>query len=101
MTTMTLSEKRQVVLPAELCRQVALSPGARVQVSLAPDGADILIRPAAAPGKKPASALFDRARHRGAPIAIDRLQELVYAPVWLPSIPDSSSSPVERACGLP
>ena len=30
MTTMILSGKRQVVLPAELCRQVSLAPGARV-----------------------------------------------------------------------
>ena len=38
MRTMTLSAKRQVVLPADLCRQVSLAPGAQVQVKLAPDG---------------------------------------------------------------
>ena len=42
---MTLSAKRQVVLPADLCRQIALYPGARVQVRLAADGSAILIEP--------------------------------------------------------
>ena len=37
MTTMILSGKRQVVLPADLCRQVSLAPGARVRVELAPN----------------------------------------------------------------
>jgi len=32
MSTMILSGKRQVVLPVELCRQVALAPGSRVRV---------------------------------------------------------------------
>ncbi|MBK1621770.1 hypothetical protein CKO42_25995 [Lamprobacter modestohalophilus] len=30
--TMTLSAKRQVVLPAELCQLLALAPGAQVEV---------------------------------------------------------------------
>ena len=79
MTTMTLSAKRQVVLPADLCQQVALAPGARVQVSLAPDGNGILIQPEAAARKKPASVLFDRARHRGPPVPVDQLQGLAIA----------------------
>lgn len=79
MTTMILSGKRQVVLPAELCRHVALAPGSRVQVALAPDGAGILVRPVAAAGKKPASVLFDRVTHKGKPVAIDDLQGLAVA----------------------
>ncbi len=77
MATMILSGKRQVVLPADLCRQVALAPGARVQVDLAPDGGGILVRPATAAGKKPASVLFGRITHTGRPVAIDELQGLV------------------------
>lgn len=79
MTTMILSGKRQVVLPADLCRQVALAPGARVQVDLAPDGSGILVRPATASGKKPASVLFDRVAHKGQPVGIDELQGLAAA----------------------
>ena len=79
MTTMILSGKRQVVLPADLCRQIALAPGARVQVDLAPDGSGILVRPAAAGGKKAAAVLFDRLIHKGKPIAIAELQGLAAA----------------------
>jgi len=79
MSTMILSGKRQVVLPADLCRQIALAPGARVQVDLAPDGSGILVRPPTAAGKKPASVLFDRVSHRGKPPAIDELQGLTVA----------------------
>jgi len=79
MTTMILSGKRQVVLPADLCRQVALAPGARVQVDLSPDGSGILVRPALAAGKKPASVLFDRAVNHGKPVAIEALQGLAVA----------------------
>lgn len=74
MSTMTLSTKRQVVLPAELCRQVSLAPGAQVTVELAPDGSGILVRPASAAGKKPASVLFGRVVHEGRPVAIEDLQ---------------------------
>ena len=90
MTTMTLSAKRQVVLPADLCQQVALAPGARVQVSLTPDGAGILIRPEAAVGKKPASVLFDRARHRGPPVTVDQLQGLAIAATLAGAAEDSA-----------
>jgi len=62
---MILSSKRQVVLPAGLCRQLALAPGARVRVELAPDGDGILVRAATAGEKKPASVLFDRIARRG------------------------------------
>lgn len=79
MKTMILSGKRQVVLPADLCRQVALAPGARVQVDLAPDGSGILVRPATATGRKPAAVLFDRVRHQGRPVAIDELRGLAAA----------------------
>ena len=79
MPTMILSGKRQVVLPADLCRQVALAPGARVRVELAPDGTGILVRPATAAGKKPASVLFDRLTHEGQPVGIDELQGVASA----------------------
>jgi antitoxin component of MazEF toxin-antitoxin module len=79
MKTMILSGKRQVVLPADLCRQIALAPGARVQVDLAPDGSGILVRPATATGRKPPAVLFDRATHKGKPIAIAELQGLAAA----------------------
>jgi bifunctional DNA-binding transcriptional regulator/antitoxin component of YhaV-PrlF toxin-antitoxin module len=79
MTTMTLSAKRQVVLPAELCRQLALYPGARVQVRLAADGSAILIEPVGTAGGKPASVLFGRAVHRGKPVAIEEIQGAVSA----------------------
>lgn len=74
MTTMTLSAKRQVVLPADLCRQVSLAPGAQVQVVLAPNGSGILIQSAAKTGRKSASVLFDRLIHKGPHVAIDELQ---------------------------
>lgn len=79
MTTMILSGKRQVVLPAELCRQVSLAPGARVTVELAPDGVGIVVRPLGATGRKPASVLFDRVSHRGKPLAVEDLQGLAVA----------------------
>ncbi len=73
MSTMTLSAKRQVVLPSELCRQLALGPGAQVEVRLAPDGSSILIEPAQPGGKKPASVLFGRVIHKGKPVALEDL----------------------------
>lgn len=79
MATMILSGKRQVVLPAELCRQVALAPGARVRVELAPDGDGILVRADSAGAKKPASVLFDRIARRGKPLAVEDLQGLAVA----------------------
>ncbi len=79
MSTMILSGKRQVVLPAELCRQVALAPGSRVRVELAPNGDGILVRSASAGEKKPASVLFDRIAHRGKPLAVEELQGLAVA----------------------
>ena len=74
MKSMTLSAKRQVVLPADLCRQVALAPGAQVRVTLAPDGNGILIQSTGSAGKKSASVLFGRLMHKGRPVAIDELQ---------------------------
>lgn len=74
-----LSGKRQVVLPADLCRQVSLAPGVRVRVELAPDGDGILVRPDSARGKKPASVLFDRIVHRGKPLGVEDLQGLAVA----------------------
>jgi hypothetical protein len=79
MTTMILSGKRQVVLPADLCRQVALAPGARVRVDLAPDGSGLLVRPVTAVGRKPAAVLFDRVVHPGTPLGIVELQGLAAA----------------------
>ena len=79
MKSMILSGKRQVVLPADLCRQVALAPGARVHVALTPDGSGIVVRPATASGRKSASVLFDRVTHQGSPVAIDELQGLAAA----------------------
>jgi len=76
---MTLSAKRQVVLPAELCQQLALAPGAQVAVRLAPDGGSILIQPVQAGGKKPASVLFGRVMHRGKPIAVEDMDAAVVA----------------------
>jgi bifunctional DNA-binding transcriptional regulator/antitoxin component of YhaV-PrlF toxin-antitoxin module len=79
MSTMTLSAKRQVVLPADLCRQVALAPGARVQVELAPDGSGIVVRPSVAGGRKPASVLFGRVVRRGKAVPVEELQGLAVA----------------------
>ena len=79
MTTMILSGKRQVVLPAELCRQVSLAPGARVWVELAPNGDGILVRSASSGQKKPASILFDRVARRGKPLSVEDLQGLAVA----------------------
>lgn len=79
MGTMILSGKRQVVLPAELCRQVDLAPGARVRVELAPNGEGILVRRESAGERKPASVLFDRIARRGKPLAIEELQGLAVA----------------------
>jgi len=79
MATMTLSAKRQVVLPADLCQQIALYPGARVQVRLTADGCAILIEPVGKAGGKPATVLFGRAVHRGKPVAIEEIQGAVSA----------------------
>jgi AbrB family looped-hinge helix DNA binding protein len=79
MSTMTLSAKRQVVLPSELCRQLALAPGAQVEVRLAPDGGSIVIEPARAGGKKPALVLFGRVIHQGKPVALEELDGAVVA----------------------
>ncbi|MCX7172362.1 MAG: AbrB/MazE/SpoVT family DNA-binding domain-containing protein [Proteobacteria bacterium] len=79
MSTMILTGKRQVVQPAELCRQLALAPGARVRVELAPDGDGILVRADSAGEKKPASVLFDRIAHRGKPLSVEDLQGLAVA----------------------
>ena len=79
MSTVILSGKRQVVLPAELCRQVAIAPGARVRVELAPNGDGILVRSASVGEKKPASVLFDRIARRGKPLAVEELQGLAVA----------------------
>jgi bifunctional DNA-binding transcriptional regulator/antitoxin component of YhaV-PrlF toxin-antitoxin module len=79
MSIVILSGKRQVVLPADLCRQVALAPGARVQVDLVPDGSGIRVRPATTAGTKPASVLFDRLTHKGKPVGIDELQGMAAA----------------------
>ncbi len=79
MPSMILSAKRQVVLPADLCRQMALQPGSSVDVSLAEDGSGILIRPAAMAPRKPASVLFGRVIHRGQPVSIEEAQGLAVA----------------------
>jgi len=79
MATMTLSAKRQVVLPAELCQQLALAPGVQVEVRLAPDGGSILISPAWAGGKKPASVLFGQVTHRGKPVAVEDMDAAIVA----------------------
>lgn len=79
MAIMTLSGKRQVVLPAELCRQVSLVPGSRVRVELAPNGDGILVRADSAGERKPAAVLFDRVARRGKAFAVDDLQGLAVA----------------------
>lgn len=79
MPAMILSAKRQVVIPADLCRQMALQPGSSVEVSLAQDGSGILIRPAAMAPRKPASVLFGRVVHRGTPVSIEQAQGLAVA----------------------
>lgn len=76
MSTMTISAKRQVVLPADLCKQVALAPGAKVEVSLSPDGSGILIQSTKAQHKKPVTVLFDRFLHKGEEIDVEQLQGL-------------------------
>ncbi len=73
MSAVIVSGKRQVVLPADLCRHLGIAPGARVEVGLAPDGGGILVRP----GGRPASVLFDRFVHRGKPLAVGELQAAV------------------------
>jgi hypothetical protein len=79
MTTTILSGERQVVLPAELCRQVSPAPGARVRVELAPNGDGILVRAHSAGEKKPAPVLFDRITRRGQPLSVEALQGLAAA----------------------
>lgn len=79
MAAMTLSSKRQVVLPSELCQQLALKPGAKIDVSLSADGSGILIRPAAAALHKPASVLFGRHTHLGKPVSVEEMQGVLLA----------------------
>jgi AbrB family looped-hinge helix DNA binding protein len=91
MSAMTLSAKRQVVLPADLCRQMALQPGSRVEVTLAEDGSAILIRPQAPAQRKPASVLFGRVVRHGPAVPIDELQGLAAARRVLGGRPDRGS----------
>lgn len=79
MATMTLSAKRQVVLPADLCQWLSLAPGSKVAVQLAPGGGSILIEPARPALRKPASVLFGRVTHNGKPVAIDEMDAAVVA----------------------
>ena len=79
MATMTLSAKRQVVLPADLCQLLSLAPGAQVAVRLAPDGGSILIEPARPALKKPASVLFSRETHSGKHLALEDMEAAVNA----------------------
>lgn len=79
MTTMILSGKRQVVLPAELCRQVSLAPGCRVRVELSPHGDGLIVRSDRVGASKPAAVLFDRIARRGKPLAVADLQGLAVA----------------------
>ena len=79
MATMTLSAKRQVVLPADLCQWLSLAPGSKVAVRLAPDGGSILIEPARPALRKPASVLFGRVTHGGKPVVIDEMDAAVVA----------------------
>jgi len=79
MATMTLSAKRQVVLPADLCQLLSLAPGAQVAVRLAPDGGSILIEPARPAPKKPAAVLFGRVTHSGKPVALEDMDAAVVA----------------------
>jgi len=76
---MTISAKRQVVLPAELCRQVALAPGVQVRVELSPDGCGIVIQPATKTVKKSVSILLGRIKRCGKPVALEDIQGLVVA----------------------
>lgn len=78
-STAIVSGKRQVVLPADLCRQLAIAPGARVEVELAPDGGGIVVRPGGPGGGRPASVLFGRFVHRGKPLPIEELQGVAAA----------------------
>ncbi len=80
MTTMTLSAKRQVVLPADLCRQVSLAPGTKVEVRLADDSHSILIEPLNHAVQKDVSVLFGRATHSGKPVRIEEIQGLYQMP---------------------
>ena len=79
MRTMTLSAKRQVVLPADLCQLLSLAPGAQVAVRLAPDGGSILIEPARPALKKPAAVRFGRVTHSGKPVALEDMDAAVVA----------------------
>ena len=72
--TKTLSAKRQVVLPAELCHHMAIGPGSRVDVMLDPDGSGILVRPAGGVERKPAEVIFGRHVHRGKPLSVEEMQ---------------------------
>jgi hypothetical protein len=76
---MPLCAKRQVVLPADICRQMALQPGSGEEISLAQDGSGIFIRPAATAPRKPDSVLFGRVVHRGTPVSIEQAQGLAVA----------------------
>jgi len=78
MSTVLVSTKRQIVLPAELCRQLAIAPGAKVEVELSPAGDELIVRPATT-RKKPASILFARVKHKGKPITVEEMNGLVAA----------------------
>jgi hypothetical protein len=72
--TKTLPAKRLVVLPAEPCQHMALGPGSRVDVTLAPDGSGMLVRPVDGIERKPAEVIFGRRVHRGKPLSVQEVQ---------------------------
>ena len=79
MTTVTVSDKGRVVLPVELRKRLGIVPGVRLDVELSEDGQGVVLRPASAHGKKPASVLFDRIVNKGQPVPVEDLQGLAAA----------------------
>lgn len=79
MSDYLVSQRRQIVLPADLCRQLAIAPGGRVEVELASGGDALLVRPSPTSRKKPASVLFGRLKHKGKPVSIEEMSGLAVA----------------------
>lgn len=69
----TLSTKRQIVIPADVCRSLAIAPGARVDVEISPDGQFATVRPARDIARQPMEKLIGILKHKGKPVPVEAM----------------------------
>jgi AbrB family looped-hinge helix DNA binding protein len=69
----TLSTKRQIVIPADVCRGLAIAPGARVDVEISPDGQFATVRPTRNIAPQPKGKLIGMLKHKGKPVPVEAM----------------------------